>query len=79
MYLTRVVIFDNIPLDDKRLPPAKTRIARSAQLEFGRALTIVAEGRHPDITKRLKGLALGFSSWSCAFAAMHSASSRACR
>lgn len=30
-----------------------------AQLEFGRALTIVAEGRHPDIAKPTKGFGSG--------------------
>ena len=30
-----------------------------AQLEFGRALTIVAEGRHPDIAKPMKGFGSG--------------------
>jgi phage-related protein len=28
-----------------------------AQVELGRALTVVAEGGHPDIAKPLKGLA----------------------
>ena len=34
-------------------------LPEGAQLEFGRALTIVAEGRHPDIAKPMKGFGSG--------------------
>ncbi len=34
-----------------------------AQLDMARALTVVAEGSHPDIAKPLKGFGSGFWSW----------------
>ncbi len=65
--LTFVVIFDNIESMIKTRPVKWIRAARKefeafpqgAQIELGRALTVVAEGGHPDIAKPLKGFGSG--------------------
>jgi phage-related protein len=65
--LTFVVIFDNIESMIRTRPVQWIKTARKefetfpqgAQIELGRALTVVAEGGHPDIAKPLKGFGSG--------------------
>ena len=65
--MTFVVIFDNIESMMRTRPVQWIRAARKefeafpqgAQIELGRALTVVAEGGHPDIAKPLKGFGSG--------------------